>query len=122
MSRLLPSHPLSRYAPYEFRDKVDVLGEHLIWTGTMAGRRNDRGRNMRHGLFYTGGTTRSTRSSESAHRLAWRWITGEELTDEYQLWRKPSCIHERCIAPGCFDKVHYSEIPDMTRERQQRVS
>jgi len=118
MSRLSPTHPLVRFAPHEFRDKIDVLGEHLIWTGPMAGRRRDgRGQNRRHGLFSMGES-----KGLSAHRLAWQWITGETLTEEWQLWRKITCLHERCIAPGCFDKVHYSEIPDFTRSRMRHVS
>jgi hypothetical protein len=118
MSRLAPSHPLSRYAPEAFRDKIDVLGVHLIWTGTLSGRRTNGGL-TRHPLFKEGRD-----SSHNASRLAWQWIVGETLVEEDILFKKSSCIHERCVAPGCFEKGSYKDIPDNTNfsETHRRVS
>lgn len=112
MGRLLPSHPLSLHAPLEVRERIDVMGQHLLWTGAMAGR--SRGKRTRHALVSYDGHT-----GVSVNRLVWAWTTGNDLAEDELLVRKDSCPHERCVAPGCFVKMSRREAASVGGVRRQ---
>ena len=111
MGRLLPSHPISRAAPTEFREKIDVCGVHLFWTGTLCRTRDTR---VRTPAFHGDHAT-----ATSAARLAWIYVNGP-LTDDVIVVRQ--CEHERCIAPGCHVLANRADYGEAMAKKRRRVS
>jgi hypothetical protein len=119
MGRLAPSHPISLHAPYNFRDHVDVLGTHLIWTGAMAGQRvrhSGSRAGRRHAVYQF-----PDRKGYCAARLAWSYVNGVDLTDDEVLVHNDACSHDACIAPGCYTKMTKTECGHTTGSNSQRA-
>jgi hypothetical protein len=101
VSQLSPAHPISKYAPPEFREKIDVLGQHLIWRGVLS--KPKRGSHARPHPMYS--RSHPNKQSWSVDRLVWSYVLGEDLPEELVLYHKPSCPYDRCVAPGCYEKM-----------------
>lgn len=102
MPKLAPSHPIRRYAPEHVVDKVDTIGQHIIWAGSQYKTSKRRGLQSYSITKIDGVTTTLT-------RRVWEWCTGEKVPKDICLVRKSSCIHERCVNPGCFTPMTHAE-------------
>lgn len=119
MGRLNATHPITRFAPELFSEKLDTLGCHLIWRGTMAAGQRRYGCTTKYAQW----TTRvdGVPHTHYVSRMVWSIMIGEDLPITMFLVRKASCIHERCVAPGCFDKMTNHDAGVVNNQKRPRA-
>jgi hypothetical protein len=110
MGRLAPSHPVARYGPQWLRDKIDVVGAHLIWQGAMT-----TGGSLKRGLANRKYPrhTEATRKGDINHmvsRVVYSLIHGVDLTPDQVMWHKPECIHDSCVSSACYEVISHADF------------